>query len=49
MVGDLQGASAKALNAGGPFEAVLPGFAPRDEQLQLAAAIEKTISSGGTL
>jgi len=48
-VTDLQGASAKALSAGGPFEAVLPGFAPRDEQLQLAAAIEKTISSGGTL
>jgi len=46
---DLQGASAKALNAGGPFEAVLPGFAPRAEQLQLAAAIEHTISSGGTL
>jgi len=46
---DLEGASAKALNAGGPFEAVLPGFAPRDEQLQLAAAIEQTISNGGTL
>ena len=45
----MEGASAKALNAGGPFEAVLPGFAPRDEQLQLAAAIEHTISSGGTL
>ena len=45
----MQGASAKALNAGGPFEAVLPGFAPRAEQLQLAAAIEHTISSGGTL
>jgi len=49
MVVDLEGASAKALNAGGPFEAVLPGFAPRDEQLQLAAAIEQTISNGGTL
>jgi len=45
----VEGASAKALDAGGPFEAVLPGFAPRDEQLQLAAAIEHTISSGGTL
>lgn len=46
---DVQGASAKALDAGGPFEAVLPGFAPRDEQLQLAAAIEKTIARGGML
>jgi len=45
----VEGASAKALNAGGPFEAVLPGFAPREEQLQLAAAIEHTIASGGTL
>jgi ATP-dependent DNA helicase DinG len=41
--------SAKLLDAGGPFEAVLPGFAPRNEQLQLAAAIEKSITSGGTL
>jgi ATP-dependent DNA helicase DinG len=49
VAGLVEGASAKALNAGGPFEAVLPGFAPRDEQLQLAAAIEHTISSGGTL
>lgn len=49
MAGLVEGASVKALNAGGPFEAVLPGFAPRDEQLQLAAAIEHTISSGGTL
>lgn len=39
----------QALGAGGPFEAVLPGFAPRAEQLQLAAAIERTISSSGTL
>ncbi len=39
----------KLLDAGGPFESVLPGFAPRQEQLQLAAAIEKTIASGGTL
>ncbi|MGA9573609.1 MAG: ATP-dependent DNA helicase [Lysobacterales bacterium] len=37
------------LDAGGPFESVLPGFAPRQEQLQLAAAIERTIASGGTL
>ena len=41
--------SAQLLDSGGPFESVLPGFAPRQEQLQLAAAIEKTITSGGTL
>ena len=42
-------ASVKLLNSGGPFESVLPGFAPRREQLQLAEAIEKTIETGGTL
>ncbi len=46
---DQDGASAQLLNAGGPFEAVLPGFAPRLEQLQLATAIEHAISSGSTL
>ena len=46
---DSAGASASLLDAGGPFEAVLRGFAPRQEQLQLAAAIEQTISGSGTL
>ena len=41
--------SAQLLDTGGPFETVLPGFAPRLEQLQLAEAIEKAITSGGTL
>ena len=41
--------SAQLLDAGGPFAAVLPGFAPRQEQLQLATAIERTIATGGTL
>lgn len=41
--------SAQLLDSGGPFEKVLPGFAPRQEQLQLAEAIEQTIKSGGTL
>ena len=41
--------SAQLLGSGGPFESVLPGFAPRQEQLQLAEAIEKTIATGGTL
>lgn len=42
-------ASARLLDADGPFQAVLPGFAPRQEQLQLAAAIEQTITRGGML
>ena len=46
---DLNEASVKLLDSGGPFESVLPGFAPRQEQLELAAAIEKTIAAGGTL
>ncbi len=41
--------SVKLLDAGGPFEPLLLGFAPRQEQLQLAAVIEKTVISGGTL
>jgi ATP-dependent DNA helicase DinG len=41
--------SAQLLDSGGPFESVLPGFAPRQEQLQLADAIEQTITDGGTL
>lgn len=41
--------SVELLDAGGPFESVLPGFAPRQEQLQLAGAIEETIRSGATL
>ena len=41
--------STQLLGSGGPFESVLPGFAPRQEQLQLAEAIEKTIASGGSL
>lgn len=41
--------SAQLLDIGGPFESVLPEFAPRLEQQQLADAIENTITSGGTL
>ena len=41
--------SAQLLDSGGPFEKVLPGFAPRQEQIELAEAIEKAIRSGGTL
>jgi len=48
-VSDLKEGSAQLLGKGGPFESVLPGFAPRQEQLLLASAIEKTITNGGTL
>lgn len=41
--------SAQLLDSGGPFESALAEFAPRVEQQQLADAIEKTITSGGTL
>ena len=45
----LETGSAQLLDIGGPFESELPGFAPRLEQQQLAEAIEKAITSGGTL
>jgi ATP-dependent DNA helicase DinG len=41
--------SAQLLDSGGPFESVLKGFAPRQEQLELAEAIENAIKEGGTL
>ncbi len=46
---DLKEGSAQLLGSGGPFESVLPGFAPRQEQMLLASAIEKTIATGGSL
>ena len=45
----LEADSSQLLDSGGAFDSVLPGFAPRQEQLQLATAIEKTIATGGTL
>lgn len=45
----LETGSAQLLDIGGPFESELPGFAPRLEQQQLAEAIEKAITGGGTL
>ncbi len=41
--------SARLLGSDGPFASALDSFAPRTEQLQLAAAIERTIAGGGTL
>jgi len=45
----LDNTSAQLLDSGGPFESVLPGFAPRQEQMELADAIERAIDSEGTL
>lgn len=41
--------SARLLDSDGPFASALDSFAPRKEQLRLAAAIEQTIAGGGTL
>ncbi|MGD8385222.1 MAG: ATP-dependent DNA helicase, partial [Lysobacterales bacterium] len=41
--------SARLLDSEGPFASTLDSFAPRKEQLRLAAAIEQTITGGGTL
>lgn len=40
---------AKLLGEDGPFAEALPGFAPRQEQLDLAIEVQNTISSGSTL
>nr|NIV19232.1 ATP-dependent DNA helicase [Gammaproteobacteria bacterium] len=37
------------LGADGPFRSRLPGFAPRDEQIELASAIEATLAREGLL
>jgi ATP-dependent DNA helicase DinG len=42
-------AAREVLGADGPVAEHLPGFAPREEQLELAAAIEESISSQGVL
>jgi ATP-dependent DNA helicase DinG len=41
--------SAELLGADGPFGATLEGFAPRDAQLSMAAAVERNLDEGGTL
>ena len=37
------------LGAGSPLQELLPAFAPRQEQIALAEAIEGTLTSGGSL
>ena len=41
--------SGELLGADGPLREELPGFAPREEQIQLAQAIETTLDCRGTL
>jgi ATP-dependent DNA helicase DinG len=41
--------SATLLGAGGPFSEVLPGFAPREAQVQMAGAVEKALAQKSSL
>jgi ATP-dependent DNA helicase DinG len=41
--------SAGLLDADGPFSATLAGFAPRQEQIRMADAVERNLDRGGTL
>lgn len=41
--------SGQLLGAEGPFADLLPGFAPRQEQIALARAVEETLATDGTL
>jgi ATP-dependent DNA helicase DinG len=41
--------AAALLGEGGPFAEVLPGFQPRQEQIELADAVSSALVSGGTL
>jgi len=41
--------SGRILGADGPFAGVLQGFAPRNEQIHMAEAVERTLAAKGTL
>jgi ATP-dependent DNA helicase DinG len=41
--------SAGLLGQDGPFAGLLPGFAPRDEQIRMAVAVEKMLDENSTL
>jgi len=41
--------SGQLLGEGGPFRGVLPSFAPRTQQIQMAEAVERALSGTGTL
>jgi ATP-dependent DNA helicase DinG len=44
-----ESAAARALGADGPFAAAVAGFAPREVQQAMAAAVEQTLEDGGEL
>ena len=46
---DRQLEPAALLDAAGPFAEALPGFRPRQEQIELAQAVADTLDTGGTL
>ena len=41
--------SRELLGESGPLAEALPGFAPREEQIRLAEAIEESLDNGGSL
>ena len=41
--------SSQLLDTGGPFAGLLQGFAPRVEQIRMAAAVERMLDEKGTL
>ena len=41
--------SAQLLGADGPFAGLLPGFAPREEQIRMAVAVEQMLLDGSSL
>jgi len=41
--------SASLLDADGPFSETLAGFAPREEQIRMAEAVERNLARGGSL
>ena len=43
------GSSAHLLGEDGPFASALPGFAPRQAQIEMAQVVERTLSSGESL
>ncbi|MEJ8569632.1 ATP-dependent DNA helicase [Elongatibacter sediminis] len=47
--GAVTGASSRALDQGGPFAGKLPGFAPRAEQIRMAAAVEAALQDPSAL
>ena len=48
MEGDAA-SSARLLGEDGPFASVLPGFAPRQAQIEMARVVERTLSTGESL